>query len=158
VTRGARFLAICCAASWVLIVPATAGATASSSLGNGSGVDQYLEQIHTAGGAVHPGVGKNNTTPIDGKSRGTLGQVSKPAQVVLNNAMSSTWAGGSGPKLARTKTPGSSLVGSMLGSIRPRWVSGNRLIVLLVAIVSITAVLGIAAARKQRALHVIIRR
>lgn len=75
---------------------------------------------------------------------------------VLRNGLTSSW-GGSGGKLPVAKDPANgSLVGSMLGSVgSPGGGSGNRLIILLVAIVSITAVLGIAAARKQRTLHLI---
>jgi hypothetical protein len=151
VTMHARFLAVCCVASLVLIVPATAGATASSSLGNGSGVAQYTQKISNGGG-------KPKKTRLDRKSASTLKHVAKPAQKVLKAAITSSW-GGASAKLDVAKTPrsgsfGSSLVGSLLGTVSyPGAGSGNRLVVLLVAIVSITAALGIAAARKQRALR-----
>jgi hypothetical protein len=143
----ARFLAVCCVASLVLIVPATAGATVSSSLGNGSSVDQYTQKISNGGG-------KAKRTHLDRKSANTLSRLAQSEERVLKDAITSP-GGGASASLDVAKTPASgTLVGSLLGTIgSPGAGSGNRLIVLLVAIVSITAVLGITAARKQRALH-----
>jgi hypothetical protein len=146
----ARFLVVCCAVSVALIVPVTAGATASSNPRSGSAVDQYLQGVHTAGGTVHPGNNKNKTAAIDPKSAKALQLLSKSEQKVIKNEFAN-----SGARRAAAGTPSSSsLVGSLLGAVSsPGAGSGNRLIVLLVAIVSITAALGFAAARKQRALR-----
>lgn len=159
-TISARFLAACFVVSLVLILPATAGAAASSNLGGGSGVSQYQQQVHNGGGSVAPGVGKNKKAPLDKTSAKTLRRLAKPAAAVLKTELTSSWAGAQTTKLQTVKAPapgtssGSSLVGSLLGSISsPGAGSEGRLIVLLVAIVTITATLGVAAARKQRALH-----
>ena len=61
----ARFLAACCVASLALIVPAIAGASASSKPGSGSAVDQYAQQFPNAGGKVISGAGKNKKTHLD---------------------------------------------------------------------------------------------
>ncbi|MGD0272606.1 MAG: hypothetical protein ABSB96_02595 [Gaiellaceae bacterium] len=155
----ARFLVACCAASLALVVPATAGASASSKPGGGSAVDQYAQQVSNGGGKVMSGVGKNKKTHIDKTSAATLKHLNKAAQNVVGEALTSPWSGATETKLHPVKTPPSngfrsSLVGSLLASVgSPGAGSGNRLIALLIAIVSITAALGITAARKQRALH-----
>jgi hypothetical protein len=159
VTISARLLAVCCAASLVLIVPATAGATASSNLGNGSGVSQYTSQLHNGARTVTPGVGKSTKAPLDMKSARALRKLAKSAASVLKKEVTLSGFGAVPTNLQTAKTPapsasGSSLVGSLLGSISsPGAGSEGRLIALLGAIVTITAALGIAAARKQRALH-----
>lgn len=153
----ARFLAACCVASLALIVPAIAGASASSKPGSGSAVDQYAQQFPNAGGKVISGAGKNKKTHLDKKSAATIKHLTKPAQKVLKEAVTSLWSGAAVTKLDVAKAPPSdsfrsSLVGSLLASVgSPGAGSESRLIALLVVIVFITAALGITAARKQRA-------
>jgi hypothetical protein len=155
----ARFLVACCAASLALIVPATAGASGSSSPGNSSAVDQYTQGVSNGGGKVIPGVGKNKKARLDKKSAATLKHLTKPAQKVVKEALTSSWSGAAVTNLQVAETPQSggfrsSLVGSLLASVgSPGAGSGGRLIALLVAIVTTTVALGIVAARKQRDLH-----
>jgi hypothetical protein len=140
-----------------LIVPATAAASASKD--PASAVSQYGQQPPTGGGKVTPGSGKERKIALDSKSAKTLRTMDKSTQKVLTAALTSSWAGAGETNLDVSKTQssdrkGSSLVGSLLAPIvSPGAGSESRLIGLLAAIVAITAVLGIAAARKQRALH-----
>lgn len=153
----ARFQAACCVAVLALIAPAAAAA--STSKDPGSAVGQYVQQMPNGGGKVTPGVGKESKIPLDKKSAKTLREMNKQAQSVLKAELTSSWSGAAATNLSVGKTQASggkdsSLVGSLLASVgSPGAGSEGRLIGLLVVIMAITAVLGIAAARKQRALH-----
>lgn len=153
----ARFQVACYVAVLALIVPAAAAA--STSKDPGSAVGQYVQQIPTGGGKVSPGVGKQKTIPLDAKSAKTLRKLNKRAQAVLKAGLTSSWSGAEVANLSIGKNQASgskdsSLVGSLLASVgSPGSGSASRLIGLLVVVVAITAALGIAAARKQRALH-----
>ena len=152
-----RFVTACCVAGLALIVPAIAGASASKD--PASAVSQYGQQPKTGGGTVTPGAGKEKKIPLDAKSAATLRTMNKSARKILKDALTSSWTGAESTNLALSTTQlsdgkGSSLVGSLLASVgSPGAGSESRLFGLLAAIVAITAVLGIAAARKQRALH-----
>ncbi len=153
----ARFQFACFVAVLALIVPAAAAA--STAKDPGSAVGQYAQQMPTGGGKVTPGVGKEKKIPLDKKSAMALRKLSKGAQTVLKAGLTSSWSGADVANLSIGKTQSSSskdssLVGSLLASVgSPGSGSESRLIGLLVVVVAITAAFGVAAARKQRALH-----
>lgn len=171
----ARFLTVSIAISLALILPAAAGATTSSSSSCGSACDQYTQQAPTGGGSVKSGAGEAKKVRISKRVQKVVKKLPKQTrELVTRNVFSQGGGATATAKAAKQVKPAkqtkpvtkvrsvnqapaatnvkSSLGQTLLGSFSPGEGSGGRLIVLLVVIMSITAVLGISAARRQRAL------
>lgn len=142
----------------VLALPAPALAASSvSNPGSGSAIDVYNQSPQTSSGRLTPG-GKKKTTPLSTKAKNGLASVDKRKKDVLTRLATQSNLGA--PGAARLAVPkgatnlDSSAGRSLLASvISPSSGSGGRLLVLLLAMISIPVLFGVAAVRKQRALH-----
>jgi hypothetical protein len=142
----------------VLALPAPAlAASSASNPGNGSAIDVYNQAPQTSTGKLRPGA-KKRTEPLSAQSKKNLASVDKKKQGVLKKLATQSNLGA--PVAAELAVPkgatnlDSSAGRSLLASIiSPSSGSGGRLLVLLLAMISIPVLFGVAAVRKQRALH-----
>lgn len=142
-----------------LVVPgvATASKPSSGTGGSGSGVDQYVEKVQTAGGSKAVGAGKTTTVKLSAKTRVALESAKRKMRKNLAEIVTSSRYGVPtakiSPKGPNVPNPDSSVVKS-LGAVVSSLGSGStaRLLALLIAIVGTTAAVGIVAIRRQRIL------
>lgn len=142
-----------------LVVPAgaTASKPSSGTGGNGSGVDQYVEKVPTAGGPKVVGAGKTKTVKLSKKTKAALKSANSKTRKRLAAIVTSSRYGAPAAKISpKDPTVGSldSSVGGSLGAAIASFGAGStaRLVALLIAIVGTTVVVGIIAIRRQRVL------
>ena len=143
-----------------LVVPAVANASRSSSGtgGGGSSVDQYVEKVPTASGSKAVRNGKKTAVKLPTKAKNALKKAnSKTRETLIAFAHSSGFGAlpiaNNSPKDPNVGSVDSSVVKSF-GAVIASFGAGSttRLVVLLIAIVGTTAVVGIVAIRRQRIL------
>jgi gas vesicle protein len=164
----------------VLLLAAAAPGVALATDGSGnSSVDQYLETLPGAGGKTVPGSGKETKSPLLAQASQALNQVNSQTANALRQVATSSSYGAPGKLTTSAKTgklvhrpgknvknhvknhvkstvtatkPASPSFPSSLGAAitSPGSGSENRLIGLLIALMTITGIAAVAAALKQR--------
>jgi len=145
-------------AAVVALIVLTAPSIASAASGNcsASACQQYNETLPGAGGKSVPGGHKKTTSKLSKKSRNSLNQLSNPSsKKTLENMATNSQFGNATANLKKVKTPTRSLKSSVGSSLAASILSSGagskaRLVVLLTAIVAISAGIGVAAVRRQR--------
>jgi hypothetical protein len=144
------------------LVAPSVGAASTPPLGgsNCSACNQYTEQVPTSRGSNTVGtkakkVSKAAQVPLSQEAEKAIVTAPKPTQKKLNEIMTSTKFGASA-KLPLTRTPRIGRIDSSLGRslqaaiVSPGSGSAARLVILLIAIVGATVVVGVMAIRRQR--------